>query len=170
MDNELLTENRRVVFTRRGFSLLVIHWALVVLAAPIVTVWGNKTVFGVYWMLGFFGLVMLTLATSARHFNGRAGHRPVHPKLRRLARLAAVVSIVMAVLSACCIFVLWFVGRPFFRDGVYIASLQNDAVIREITREEYLRLSIVERGMFCSGLSTLSGIFLHISCHADAIE
>ena len=167
MDNERLAENRRVVFTRRGFSLLVIHWALVVLAAPIVAVWGNKSVFACYWLLGFFSLVVLMLATPARRFNGRAWHRPVHPKLRRLARLAAVVSIVMAVLAGLGMFLLRE-GGPRIQDGAYV--LWNHRVIREITREEYLRLSIVERGMFCSVLSALSGIFLHISCHADDIE
>ena len=167
MENDLITENRRVVFSRRSFSAVVAHWALSVLAAPVFTLWENQRAWVVFWTVGFFSLVILMLATPARQFNGNAGHRPVHPKLRRLARLAAVVSIVMAALFLLGMFLLRE-GGPMIRDGAYV--LWDHRVIREITREEYFHLCMIERGDFAAILSALSGGLLHLCCHADEIK
>ena len=159
----------KIVFSRKTFAVIVGHWALLVLAAPVIAFFGNNTVFGWFQTTAFFSLVVLMLATPARNLMPGTGGRPIHPKLRQLARIARAVSNVLLLASAAALVFLIAKGRPDIRDGVF-ALRDNSRIIREITQTEYLRLRIVERGMFTFGLAGMTSLNLFQCCHADAIE
>ncbi len=158
-----------VVFSRQTFVVLVAHWALLVLAAPVIAFFGDKNSFGIYWILAFISYVILLLATPARNLMPGTGGRPIHPKLRQLARIARAVSNVLLLASAAALVFLIARGRPDIRDGVFVLR-DNSRIIREITQTEYLRLRIVERGMFTFGLAGMTSLNLFQCCHADGIE
>lgn len=155
-----------VVFFRQTFVVLVAHWALLVLAAPVIAFFGDKNSFGIYWILAFFSYVILLLATPARKLITGTGHRAVHPKLKWIARIAVVFAVILFLLAAVGAFLLRE-GGPQIHDGVYV--LWDHRVIREITREEYLRLSMIRRGVFCSGIAAMASLSLYLCCHADEI-
>ncbi len=157
----------KIVFSRKAFAAVTVHWALLVLAAPLITFFGNRDIFAVYWPFAFFSLVVLMLATPARKLMSGTANRPILPKLKRLARLSAAAAAVSVLLTAAACIILRE-GGPSIHDGAYV--LWDHRVIREITQEEYLRLSIVERGMFCFGIVVLTSLNLFQCCHADEVE
>ncbi len=167
LNNNVTPLHTKVAISRRALVLLTVLWALTVLAVPVVSLISSKIVFGCYWITAFFCIVGFMLSMPFHHINGDLSRRWVHPALKCLFRASRITFLLMVFLYFTG-FILLREGHPEIRDGIYV--IWNHRVIREITREEYLRLCIVQRGQICSPLAFLSSMVLQIFCHADEIK
>ena len=173
---ELDSVTRRYVFKRKSFLVLALHWALLVIAVPIISLIDNTTICSVYCIFGFLSTLflsfiwpapyLLSLTKPSRYLNNIRG-RTVCTELKRFS---IVIRIIMIPLFLIFIsgFIIFFNGGPSIDNGIY-CIMNHSTFIREITQEEYIRLSRIERLFFTSGLALMrSGIMLNC-CYADQI-
>ena len=157
----------RIVLSRRLFLAVTIHWALLVLAVPILAFFGNDLIAAVYFLLAFFSMIAFFIAGPVRKLMVHFSRRAVDRKVRWISVLSSALGILSFVIFAICMFLLRE-GGPSIKDGVF--CLWNHGFIREITVEEYLRLKIFERALLGANLACLSSLHLFMCCHVDAIE
>ena len=157
----------RYIFSRRLFSLLVIHWALLVTAVPVFVFVSNRSVFSIYLVFGFLSFFILTFTKPTRYLFTTRG-RVVCAELKRFSTVIRIIMIPLALLAIYGIFML-SEGRPrpSVDNGIY--CIWNHGFIREISKEEYIRLSRIERTMFSSMLAFVRSGFMLCCCYADQI-
>ena len=163
------TEQRKIVFSRSFFLVFVYHWALTVLAVPVFAIINHKAAFGIYWIAAFLFFFVLSLTTPSRYLISSRG-RTICPKLERFARILRIALIPLTLLSFGGFGLFLFLkGLPEMKDGLFYV-MNHGKIILEITQEEYILLSRIERVMFCSGLAWISSGSLLIKCYADDVR
>ena len=155
----------RCVFDKTLFIVLALHWALLVAAVPVFAFVSNKTVFSVYWSVGFFSFLILAFTKPTRYLFNISG-RVVCADLKRFSIIIRIIMIPLALMVIYC-FIMLREGGPSIDNGIY--CLWNHGFIREITQEEYIRLSRIERTFFSSMLALIRSGFMLCCCYADQI-
>lgn len=154
------------IFDRNLFVVLAIHWALLVAAVPVFVFVSRKKAFSIYWVVGFFSFVILSFTKPTRYlFNTRG--RVVCTELKHFSTVIRIIMIPLALLAIYG-FVMLREGGPFIDNGIY--CLWDHGFIREISWEEYIRLSRIERTMFSSILALIRSGFMYLCCYADQIK
>ncbi len=156
-----------VCMRRAAFLLLVIHWALIVLAAPFIVFFQSEKLFWYYLLFTFLSTLILWAATPARSiFVGRNEIRDPCPTLGKFPSVLRALWFG----SLLCIGVSMILlgdGGPGIQDGVY--CLWNHGFVREITEAEYLHLRRAERFLGCSLLVGFRTWLMWIWCYVDRI-
>ncbi len=157
----------RLVLRRRTLRALIVFWVLTLPAIPIVAQIESTGVFLAYVLFSFLCAAVFFSITPVRRIPLEIlSGRKRHPALKKLSAAAIVTLILAFVLAAVCMFRL-AEGGPEIKDGVY--CLWNHGFVREITREEYLRLRATERSLFCAGIAGLSSFYLLFCCFVNEI-
>ena len=167
--------NEPIVFSRRFFIVHVVHWAILAIAVPVVSligcsnVFAAKKVFGAYYIIAFLSTILLALLPPAyRFFGDRRSVKRICPGTERLAKIVSIVMILFVLIAiSSFILVRKMGGLPEYYDGVY--CIWNHGFIRTITRQEYLRLSFIERAGFCAGVAFVRSFYMRMCCSADQI-
>ena len=164
---ELDSITRRYVFNRKLFLVLALHWSILVIAVPIISLIDNTTVFAIYWISGFFSTVFLSFTFPTRHLLNNTRGRTVCTELKRFS-IAIRIIMIPLILIVIFGFIIFRNGGPRIDNGIY--CIKNHATfIQEITKEEYIRLSRIERLFFTSGLALLRSSNMLSCCYADQI-
>lgn len=123
-----------------------------------------------YWIDGMeftciplFGAIVISLAAMIQKLNGRK------ILFEQILANAPVKYFLFLLVNALYTFVNFFIcmyllrdGGPHIHNGVY--CLWNHGFIREITKEEYDALHLVEARMFSGHLSLFSALSVLLSC------
>lgn len=167
-ENLPITASGPVVIRKSVFCVHVAHWTVMLLAVPVFFFWANRDVFGGYLLVSFLSFALLvSLLPRNLWEKSRASGFFVHPRLRSFALAVGGIGVAAVLISALCMFLLRE-GGPSVHEGVY--CLWNHRFIREISYEEFLRLSRIERMLFCCGWAGIRSGFLWMLCCVDEIQ
>lgn len=160
-----MQENPGQKFIRRSFYVShIIHWALMVLAVPVIALIPSKTVFVVYYIVAFFTIIIALVTTMA--LEARSSW-----SAQTASRLTKTVHITMVLLIIFFLFgMLLFSykkGGPEYWHGIY--CIWNHGFVREISKQEYEILTIIQRGWFCSILAIFRSALVLPCCQADGL-
>ena len=162
------TTSGPVVIGKSVFYVHIAHWTVMLLAVPVFFFWANRDVFGGYLLVSFLSFALLvSLLPRSLWEKSRSSGFFVHPRLRSFALAVGGIGVAAVLISALCMFLLRE-GGPSVHEGVY--CLWNHRFIREISYEEFLRLSRIERMLFCCGWAGIRSGFLWMLCCVDEIQ
>ena len=162
-----MRDRQRYVFDRRLFRALAVHWALLVIAVPVFVFWDDMGAFSLYLAIAFVSFLILTLTKPTRYMTGAHG-RSVCPALKRFFTVICILMVPLALTNIIAFFSLVKEqGGPEIYNGVY--CLWNHGFIREISREEYIRLCRLERTAFTANLALIRSVFMLLCCFADQV-
>lgn len=153
------------VFDRRLFVLLLIHWALTIIAVLVFIFLDNEIAYEIYIISGY--IITFILFFASFYLLRDTKWRYVLPELERFSKVLLILMLLFAVLFLFCLGNLSR-GGPKIYNGKY--CLWNHGFVREITCNEYVRLSIIERTSFTSIIALFGTGFMYKCCYADRIE